>query len=138
MKILNIIFAVLMLGLCSCTSVTYTNARSEDGSVNPKAKQVLITNYGYYLFNCVPLFSGGSTDGSFSLFSRNIKLEKAMNILKDECERLDVKKVSDIQFDENSTCFFSWVEYIGTTLGIYWYKDVQLSAVLYSDKFNQE
>ncbi|MBO6103153.1 MAG: hypothetical protein J6P03_07885 [Opitutales bacterium] len=138
MKILNLIFAPLILALCACTSVSYTDARAENGSVKPNAKQVLITNYGYYLFNCVPLFSGGGSDGSFSLFSNNIKLDKTMNILKDECERLGVKKVSDIQFDENSTCFFSWVEVIGTTLGIYWYKDVQLSAVLYSDKFSQE
>lgn len=138
MKILNIILAALALGLCSCTNVSYTAARGENGNMIPKAKQVLITNYGYYLFNCVPLFSGGEDDGSFSLFSRNIKLEKAMNTLKAECERLDVKKVSEIQYDEKATCFFSWVEIIGTTLGIYWYKDYQLSAVLYSDKFNQE
>ena len=138
MKIQNLIFAALAFALCACTSVSYTDAYSAGGGADKNAKQVLITNYGYYLFNCVPLFSGGAEDGSFSLFHNNINLERTMGVLKRECERLDDKKVSDIQFDEHSTCFFGWVSYIGSTLGIYWFKEVQLSAVLHSDKFNQE
>lgn len=138
MKIQNLIFSVLLAALCGCTSVSYTDAYSADGSADKNAKQVLITNYGYYLFNSVPLFSGGLEDGSFSLFHKNINLDRTMGILKDECQRLNVKKVDDIQFEENSTCFFGWVPYIGTTLGIYWFKEVQISAVLHSDNFNQK
>ena len=138
MKIQNLIFAALAIALCGCTSVSYSDAYSADGGVDKNAKQVLITNYGYYFFNCVPLFSGGPRDGSFRMFRNNINLNKTMGVLKDECERLDVAKVDDIQFDEHSTCFFGWVPYVGTTLGIYWFKEVQLSAVLHSDKFNQE
>ena len=138
MKIRNLIFAALAFVLCSCTSVTYTDAYSDNGGSEQNCKQVLITNYGYYLFNCVPLFSGGAEDGSFRLFHNNINLDRTMGVLKDECVRLDVKKVDDIQFEESSTCFFGWVPYIGATLGIYWFKEVQLSAVLHSDKFKQE
>ena len=99
-------------------------------SSDMKKTQIMITNYGYYLFNCVPLFSGGIEDGSFALFSDKVNVDSAMRTLKIKCEEMNAARICDVQSTKTSTCCLSWVPYIGTTLGLYCYKEVQISAVV--------
>lgn len=145
MKSMKTFFKMLSIAcalscICGCTSITYTEAGAspEIKGGNGAYKQVLISNYGYYLFNCLPLGCGGLSDGSFELFSDNVNLDKAMKILKDECANEKSKSFSNVQVSQTSTCIFGWVPYIGTTLGIYWFKEIQISAAIYSENFKTE
>lgn len=146
MEFMKNILLILLVTSCisflsGCTSITYTdttNTPQIDKQSQSAYKEILITNYGYYLFNTLPLGSGGLTDGSFSLFKDNVNLDKAMQALKDECKKNEINNFSNIQVSQKSTCTFGWVPYLGTTLGLYWFKEIQISAVLYSDKFKNE
>ena len=121
------------LPLLACTTVSTTKQNSQipvqtlNGDENG---QILVSNYGYYLFNCVPLFCGGKDEDSLSFFSDNVNVDKAMQCLAKKCKELNVKNIADVQTKTNSTCFLSWVPTIGNTLGIYWYKEVQISATV--------
>ena len=145
MKFMKNLFKMLCIAcalscICGCTSITYTesDASPEIKGGNGIYRQILISNYGYYLFNCIPLGCGGLSDGSFELFSDNVNLDKAMQTLKDECAKDNADAFSNIQVSQTSTCIFSWVPYLGSTLGIYWFKEIQISAAIYSENFKIE
>lgn len=123
-------FAAAMVG---CTGVSTTENSPVPHVANigaQQTRQIVATNYGYYLFNWIPLFSGGKEEDSFALFSDTVNLDTAMQTFNQKCRELNVDKVCDIQTDGNSTCFFSWIPYFGTTFGLYWYKEIQVSAVV--------
>lgn len=129
----NLFLILALLPLFGCTSVSTTKQSSQipvQTLNGDKNGQILVSNYGYYLFNCIPLFCGGKDEDSLSFFSDNVNIDKAMQCLSKKCEQLNVKNVADIQATTSSTCFLSWVPTIGSTLGIYWYKQVQISAVV--------
>lgn len=149
-KFFSVPILLVVLFVVGCTGVSSTSAyNADDGggsagskvgvgeragvssaSSDMKKTQIMITNYGYYLFNCVPLFSGGIEDGSFALFSDKVNVDSAMRTLKIKCEEMNAARICDVQATKTSTCCLSWVPYIGTTLGLYWYKEVQISAVV--------
>ena len=93
-------------------------------------KRVLVTNYGYYLFNWIPLASGGGSDGSFSVFSDRVNVAEAMKTLNAECAKAGATEISGVQADETSTCFFKWSPIFSSTFGIYWYREIQISATI--------
>lgn len=126
------IFA-LAAAIFGCTGVSTTENASAPRVANIDARQtrqIVATNYGYYLFNWIPIFSGGEDENSFAMFSDNVNLAAAMHTFNKKCRELNVEKVCDIQTDGNSTCYFSWIPYFGTTFGLYWYKEIQVSAVV--------
>lgn len=127
----SLVILLLSVVFSGCTGVNYSEPH--EGAIvenaDGKYKRILITNYGYYLFNAIPLGSGGHEDDSFSLFSDNVSLETAMEIFNAECEKYNVTEVSDLQVQRTETSFFSWAP-LGTTLGIYWYKEIQISATV--------
>lgn len=132
LSMLRILLCAVSAAFAGCTTVVETentlSPRVETlGAAN--SRQIMVTNYGYYLFNTIPLFSGGDEDGSFTLFSDKVNLDSAMKTFSKRCEDLNAKRVSDIQTEETSTCFFSWVKFLNTTWGIYWYRQVQVSGV---------
>ena len=119
--------------LSACTSVSTTDTQREPKIVDigsNEHKQMMLTNYGYYLFNWIPIFSGGREDNSFALFTDTVNVESAVTTLSNKCVEMKVDNISDIQTLENSTCYFSWIPYFGTTFGLYWYREVQVSAVV--------
>lgn len=72
-KVLTISFAALALAssLCGCycidvaTNAALRGSELTDG-VNEPLEHVLVSNYGWYLFNCIPLVCGNATpDASF-------------------------------------------------------------------------
>lgn len=132
MKFIKIISLLIIVLLASCTGINKTPPQSKLKIVNltDDTQQILITNYGYYLFNWIPLGCGGVEDGSFSLFSDHVNLQSAMQSFNEECKKLGVKDISNLQAKPFSTCFFSWVPYVGTSFGIYWYKEIQVSGVI--------
>lgn len=130
MKILKIILLVSSLLLVSCTSVTKTSPQSNPqiSGQDGQSQQIMITNYGYYLFNCIPLASGSYADGSFEMFSDKVNLPSVTKSFSDQCKELGVTKISNVQIEKTSTCFFDWAPILSSTFGIYWYKEIQLSA----------
>lgn len=122
--------AALLAGCTSVSTTPKTSAPQVSGLENSPYRQIMLTNYGYYLFNWIPLFSGGKGEDSFALFSDTVNLETAMKTLDEKCRALDADEVADLQTSEKATCFLSWVPYIGTSLGLYWYKEIQVSAVV--------
>ncbi len=122
--------------LVGCTGVSYSDDHSKPRveNIDGNYKRVLVTNYGYYLFNWIPLGSGGSTDTSFELFGDNVNLKDAMQTLNDECAKLGATEISDLHVSPSSTCFFTWCPFFGTSMGIYWYKEIQVSATIATGK----
>jgi len=120
-----------------CVSVQKANrvapaGVSIQGSPGTPVEHVHVSNYGYYLFNCIPLFCGNTmTDsrGETVWFSNEVTLAKVQEVMLEEV-RSRKCHVTEIQPYARSTCFFSAIPYIGNTLGILWFKEVQMSAVL--------
>ncbi len=139
-KFLKIILALMPITLASCTSVTNSKPQKSpriSGIANSNAEQIMITNYGYYLFNCIPLGSGSTDNNSFELFSDKVNLTEAMRTFNKECEKRGATQIANLQADKNSTCFFSWFKF-ATTFGVYWYKEIQISATVNTTKSNLE
>lgn len=129
-KIVLLFTAALSAGCTSVSTTPQTDTPQISGLENSPYRQIMLTNYGYYLFNWIPLFSGGKDEDSFALFSDTVNLKAAMKTLDEKCRALNADEVADLQTLEKSTCFLSWVPYIGTSLGLYWYKEIQVSAVV--------
>jgi len=125
---------VLMTG---CVSIQQTNkvvpaGVTIQGTAGTPAEHLHVSNFGYYLFNCIPIFCGNTAEdrlGNTIWFSDEVTLAKTQNIMVDHVRAHNCKMV-ELQPQVKSTCFLSAVPYVGTTFGILWYKEVQMSAVL--------
>lgn len=103
-----------------------------EGTPGTPEQHIHVSNYGYYLFNSIPLFCGNASKagtGNTVFFRDDVTLAKMQNVLLEEVSRRPYSIV-EIQPKTASTCFFSVVPYVGNTLGIFWYKEVQISAVM--------
>ena len=102
------------------------------GAEGKPEEHITVSNYGYYLFNLIPICCG-NTDPDSSLatacFSDEVNLPKVQGVLINEVKARGCQ-VAEIQPLCQSTCFFSAIPFIGNSLGIIWYRDVQVSAVL--------
>lgn len=97
---------------------------------------VTVSNYGYYLFNMIPVVCGNTVDGRLGntvWFQHHVTLEKTQSVMMREI-KLMRPLVTNLQPHSYSTCFFSVIPYIGNSLGIVWYKQIDLSAVLVKPK----
>ena len=102
------------------------------GTPGTPVEHVHVSNYGYYLFNCIPIFCGNTAKdflGETVWFSDEVTLAKTQGVLV-ETARNRRYRIADIQPHVRSTCFFGAIPYVGTTFGLVWYKEVQVSAVL--------
>jgi len=102
------------------------------GTPGTPVEHVHVSNFGYYLFNFIPIFSGNTANdrrGNTIWFSDEVTLAKTQAIMVDEVRSRN-SSVAEIQPQVTSTCFFGAIPYVGTTFGILWYKEVQMSAVL--------
>jgi len=93
---------------------------------------VTVSNYGYYLFNFLPIFCGNTVEGRLGntvWFQNHVTLERTQGVMLRQIK--DQKPlVTNLQPHSYETCFFSVIPYIGNSLGIVWYKQIDLSAVL--------
>ena len=97
---------------------------------------VTVSNYGYYLFNVLPLFCGNTVDGRLGntvWFQNHVTLERTQSVMMREIQATK-PTVTCLQPHTYETCFFSVIPYIGNSLGIVWYKQIDLSAVLVRNK----
>jgi len=97
---------------------------------------VTVSNYGYYFFNVLPIFCGNTVDGRLGntiWFQNYVTLERTQSVMMRE---IKPKRpiVTCLQPHSYETCFFSVIPYIGNSLGIVWYKQIDLSAILVKPK----
>lgn len=123
-----ILFSSLLFSGCMSIERSSTEYMTVGGMV-VQGEQVLISNYGYYLFGSIPLFTGSETGSGTSFFSDGATLDKTQKYLSDLADK-EGAAVVHIQPMVNSTCSFSAIPIIGSTLGLFWYKEVQLSATI--------
>lgn len=128
---------VLLLFTTGCVNVQKTSNGAlynleVVGAEGRPQEVITVSNYGYYLFNCIPLFCGNTADGRIGhtvWFQNHVTLEKTQGVMMRESK--DQKPwVTNLETHSYETCFFSVIPYIGNSLGIVWYKQIDLSAVL--------
>ena len=125
------IFVFCSVLLCSgCMSIERSSTEyvTEGGIVVP-GEQVFISNYGYYLFGSIPLFTGNETGTGTTFVSDGATLDKTQEYLSELADK-EGAAVVHVQPMVHSTCSFSAIPIFGTTFGLFWYKEVQLSATL--------
>lgn len=126
--------ALLAAGCCTIErSSRYPVGDYAHGTAKGRiAEHVHVSNYGYYLFNHYPLFCGDTRPGRVGktrFFGGEVDVQGVASALFEEVgERRG--RISEIQPKTYSTCFFSCIPYVGNSLGILWYREAQLSAVL--------
>lgn len=121
-----LLFCSLFFTGCMSIERSSTEFVTVGGVVVP-GEQILISNYGYYLFGSIPLFTGSETGSGTSFFSDGATFDKTQRFLSQLADK-EGAAVVHIQPMVHSTCSFSAIPVIGSTLGIFWYKEVQLSA----------
>ena len=93
--------------LCGCASVTPLKTPADvkvDGVV--PVESVEVTNSAWYLFSCIPLFSGDverPNTGDFKLFRNTLTLQNQMKMLEDEAKRVGATRaidVTSVSYDE--------------------------------------
>jgi len=128
----------LVLGLfCGCVSVERAsqNAMMQmpiEGAPGTTEEYIHVSNYGYYLFNAFPIFCGNTADdrrGNTIWFSDEVTLAVTQDILIEEVKSRRCN-LANLQPTVQSTCFFGAIPYIGNTLGILWYREVQISGIV--------
>jgi len=128
---------MLLVLLTGCVSVQRA-AKVAPGGVTIQGTQgtpvehVHVSNFGCYLFNCIPICCGNTAAGrrgNAIWFSDEVTLAKTQAIMIDEV-RSRKSQMAELQPQVKSTCFFGTIPYVGTTFGILWFKEVQMSAVL--------
>ena len=114
----------------TATTARFRNAQILDLAVRPVGHAV-VSNYGWYLFDSVPLVCGNPDSSScwaWTFFDDEVTTEAVQGDLtryaaRQNCELLD------INFYRDSTCMLP-IPYVNTTFGILWYREVQVSGVL--------
>ena len=127
----------MIMLLAGCVSVQKTNKVAPagvtiQGTSGTPVEHIHVSNYGYYLFNCIPIFCGNtSADARHETvwFSDEVTLARVQGVVLEEVRNRKCQ-VTEIQPYARSTCFFSAIPYVGTTFGLVWFKEVQMSAVL--------
>lgn len=123
--------------LCGCYSMEIAgnpalrNSRSTDGSGKP-VEHVLISNYGWYLFNCVPVVCGNASAGAsfpWKFFSDQV----TPGIVHNRMMEYATSKKADVEelvanYDEK--VFLQIPEVQVPIPFLLCYREVQMSAVL--------
>lgn len=124
------------LALCGCFNFElaktpeFTQKRLLGNDGMPIA-HCITSNYGWYLFNCIPLITGNASPDAWwpwVMFRNDVTLDKLQDRLVTASQRMKTDIV-DLEVSYVDTCMISIPSVkINTTLGILWYKELQLSA----------
>ena len=91
---------------------------------------VVVSNYGWYLFDMFPLVCGNPDQDSafaWTFFDDQV----TPNAVHDDLTRFAARnkcEVTDLNFYRDSTCMLP-IPYVNTTFGILWYREIQVSGV---------
>jgi len=137
---MGVVVLLLFMG-SGCVSYEETNnvalrGLELGGTPGVTEECVTVSNYGYYLFNVIPVVCGNTADGHIGntvWFQHHVTLEKTQAVMMREIKPMR-PLVTNLQPYSYETCFFKVIPYIGHSLGIVWYKQINLSAVLVKPK----
>lgn len=95
---------------------------------------VLVTNYGWYLFNIIPLACGNASENAsfpFVFFRNDVQMDKLQRRLIREAERQD-RKVENLVWNNYNSVLFSipFVNLPAPVPYILTYREKQLSGEL--------
>lgn len=109
----------------------FRSARLAGNTGTPRAHAV-VSNYGWYLFNTIPLISGNANPAPgrcvWTFFTDNV----TPDALHHDLTRLAADagcEIDDLNLYRDSTCMLP-IPYVNTTFGLLWYKEIQVSGVL--------
>lgn len=124
--------------LAGCSNVTTAPLSFHDrpmdiqGNKGEPIEQVVVENHGWYFFNYIPILSGRFTHDdkeTFEWFSDEVTLEKLQHELVLQAKKKNAY-CTNINVFYNATCMLSMIPYVGTSFGILWYKEMQISSDL--------
>ena len=119
----------MLAGCFSLETATLTKGGDEN---------ILVTNYGWYLFNVFPVATGNSVEGALSptvFFRNDVTMDKVQKRAQHYAEKKG-KALSDMAYHNHSSVMFNIpgtdfpipIPYVLT------FREIQLSGVLKSDK----
>ena len=125
-------YACLALVLAGCFSLE-TAELTKCGDEN-----LLVTNYGWYLFNVLPVATGNASEGALSptvFFRNDVTMDKVQKRAQRYAQKTG-KQLSDLAYHNQSSVMFNIpgtdfpipIPYVLT------FREIQLSGVLKSDK----
>ena len=116
--------AVMLVSSCATYQVSEDFKGQQVETVNTGAVPVAYIhakNYGYYLFNIVPLISGDCEKiGSTSFFTDNVNPKNSVDLLTKKAKELGSSKVIDIASTQRESGKY--------TLWVFWYRGAQSSG----------
>ena len=140
------LLSAMCAGLCltsGCFSIDRADTTliiffSMIGSDGQPKKHVVVSNFGYYLFNSVPLVCGDVRDrGGIIFFENQVTVPDVQAVLVDEAEK-NRCHLENLQTFYESTCTMPLIPYIQSSLGLLWYREIEMSAVLVNPAANKE
>ena len=133
------VVAAAVAAVSGCVSVDRCGAERLEGlSINGTDKKpvehIVVSNFGYYLFNLFPLVTGNANPDRwfpFRFFSDHVKLSKMQSVLSAEAQKRYGVEMIELTSNYDAAPCFSVSLDPKSLLGMFFcYREVQLSAVL--------
>jgi len=116
--------AVVLISSCATYQVANNFKGQQIEALNPEAVPIAYVhakNYGYYLFNAIPLVSGDcNVVGTTSWFTDNVNPQNAVELLTRKAGELKASKIIDVQTTHRESG--------AATFWIFWYRGSQASG----------
>lgn len=131
--------AAAVAAASGCVSIDRCGAERLEGlSINgtdaKPVEHIVVSNFGYYLFNMFPLVSGNANPDRWlpiSIFSDQVKLPKMQSLLAAEVQKRHGMELAELTSHYDSSPCFTVSLDMKSWFGIlFCYREVQLSAVL--------
>ncbi len=130
---LRLIAAATAAGLSGCFSF------DSNVSVQTGEEHVLVSNFGWRLFNCIPIACGNATDpaggkrfGPWAFFRDDVTMDKIQKRLADYAATRPEKELTSLAYHNYDTLFVS-IPYTEVPIPIPYivtYREIQLSGVM--------
>ena len=131
--------AAAIAAASGCVSIDRCGAERLEGlSINgtdaKPVEHIVVSNFGYYLFNMFPLVTGNANPDRWipiRFFSDHVKLQKMQSILATEVQKHHGLELAELTSHyDSSPCFTVSLDPKSLLGMLFCYREVQLSAVL--------
>lgn len=132
-KIIHIALIAAAAGLSGCFSFDTAV------SVRTNEEHIHVENYGWRLFNCIPLTCGNATDpasgshyGPWAFFRDDVTMDKLQRRMTDYAAMHSGKTLTDLTYHNYDTIFVS-IPFTSIPIPVPYvvcYREIQLSGVL--------
>ncbi len=120
---LALIVSVFAITGCSSTSIAQNGNFIVGPTGQPAMGQITYTNYGFYLWNCVPMFSGSVLNpGGFALFTNTVTPELAVKAMGFQAKNNGATRIANVTTEFDSS--YNWYTVF------FWTRTVHASATM--------